>query len=130
MLQRAASYWETHRTLGTFDVVVVGGGMVGLWTAFHLQQASPALRVAVVDQLPSGQTGASTRNAGFACFGSPTELLDDLRHESPKDLLTRLTWRYEGLQAWRAQFNEADLGWQPGRGYEIFDTTQTQDLEA
>ena len=130
MLQRAASYWETHRTVGSYDVLVVGGGMVGLWTAFHLKRQSPTLRLAIVDQLPSGQAGASTRNAGFACFGSPTELLDDLRHESQEDLLARLTWRYEGLQAWRSKFREADLGWQPGRGYEIFDTAQTQDWEA
>ncbi|NDD50362.1 MAG: FAD-dependent oxidoreductase, partial [Flavobacteriia bacterium] len=113
MLQRTASYWETNRTLGHFDVLVVGGGMVGLWTAFHLKRQSPTLRLAIVEQLPSGQAGASTRNAGFACFGSPTELLDDLRHESQEDLLARLTWRYEGLRAWRSQFGEGDLGWQP-----------------
>ena len=130
MLQRTASYWETNRTLGHFDVLVVGGGMVGLWTAFHLKRQSPTLRLAIVEQLPSGQAGASTRNAGFACFGSPTELLDDLRHESQEDLLARLAWRYEGLQAWRSQFGEGDLGWQPGKGYEIFNTNQTHDWEA
>ena len=129
MLQRAASYWETNRTVGSFDVLVVGGGMVGLWTAYHLRKQSPALHIGIVEQFPSGQAGASTRNAGFACFGSPTELLDDMRYESREDSITRLKWRYSGLQAWRSQFSDSDLGWQAGKGYEIFSPSQSQEWE-
>lgn len=129
MLQRPASYWETSRLLGTYDVLIVGSGMVGLWTAFHLRQRAPRLKVGIVDQLPSGQAGASTRNAGFACFGSPTELLDDLRHESRNAIVERLAWRFEGLQAWRATFGTDALGWQPGQGFEIFSREQEAEWE-
>ncbi len=100
--------------------------MVGLWTAWHLQRLAKGLKIGVVDQLPSGQAGASTRNAGFACFGSPTELLDDLHRENRSDIVERLSWRYQGLQSWRETFGEDALGWVPGRGFEIFSTHQSE----
>lgn len=126
MFQRPASFWEENRTLGSYDILIVGAGMVGLWTAWHLQQLAKGLKIGVVDQLPSGQAGASTRNAGFACFGSPTELLDDLHHEHRSDIVERLSWRYQGLQSWRETFGEDALGWVPGRGFEVFSCDQSE----
>jgi len=46
------------------DVVVVGGGYVGLWTAWHLLAAEPGLRVVVLEAERCGH-GPSGRNAGF-----------------------------------------------------------------
>ena len=104
--------------------------MVGLWTAWHMLRHEKHLRIGIVDQLSSGQAGASTRNAGFACFGSPTELLDDLRHENRSDIVERLSWRYQGLQAWKRTFGEEALGWTPGQGFEVFSQTQSEALSA
>lgn len=75
----AFSYWEQSHYDSKADVVVLGSGIVGLSTAIHLKTNNPSLEVLVVDrQWPPH--GASTKNAGFMCFGSPTEILDDIVH--------------------------------------------------
>jgi len=47
------------------DVVIVGGGFTGLWTAYHLVQANPDLKVVLLEQDICGG-GPSGRNGGFA----------------------------------------------------------------
>ncbi|WP_454049161.1 NAD(P)/FAD-dependent oxidoreductase [Cellulomonas sp. Marseille-Q8402] len=54
----------------TADVVVVGAGLTGLWTAYYLLEADPALDVLVVDAAVAGY-GASGRTGGWASAGSP-----------------------------------------------------------
>lgn len=49
----------------TADVAIVGGGYTGLWTAYHLLEADPTLRVVVLEGQEVG-FGASGRNGGFA----------------------------------------------------------------
>jgi len=46
------------------DVCVVGAGLTGLWTAYHLARADPALRIVVVEARVAGY-GASGRNGGW-----------------------------------------------------------------
>ena len=46
-----------------FDVVIVGGGFTGLWTALTLKERSPGLRVALLEAHRCGD-GASSRNGG------------------------------------------------------------------
>ncbi|MGW0574606.1 NAD(P)/FAD-dependent oxidoreductase [Streptomyces sp. NPDC002920] len=52
----------------TADVVIVGGGYTGLWTAYYLKKADPALRVVVLEQRFCGY-GASGRNGGWLYNG-------------------------------------------------------------
>jgi glycine/D-amino acid oxidase-like deaminating enzyme len=47
------------------DVVIVGGGFTGLWTAYALLERAPDLCVVVVEQSVVG-SGASGRNGGWA----------------------------------------------------------------
>src|SRR5262245_50066162 len=49
------------------DVVIVGAGFTGLWTAYYLAQADPSLRVVVLEREVAG-FGASGRNGGW-CVG-------------------------------------------------------------
>jgi glycine/D-amino acid oxidase-like deaminating enzyme len=46
------------------DVVVVGGGFTGLWTAYYLCERDPRLRVVVLEAETAG-FGASGRNGGW-----------------------------------------------------------------
>lgn len=46
------------------DVVVVGAGYTGLWTAYYLLKADPTLRVVVLEKELAGY-GASGRNGGW-----------------------------------------------------------------
>ena len=54
----------------SYDVAIIGGGFSGLWSAFHLKKASPALRIAVFEARKIG-FGASGRNGGWVSSDYP-----------------------------------------------------------
>lgn len=60
------------------DVVVVGAGLTGLWTAYYLARADPTLRVVVLEQEIAG-FGASGRNGGWCSALFPTSWDSTLR---------------------------------------------------
>jgi glycine/D-amino acid oxidase-like deaminating enzyme len=53
---------------GDADVVIVGGGYTGLWTAYYLKMAVPFLRITVLEAKFCGY-GASGRNGGWLYNG-------------------------------------------------------------
>lgn len=55
------------------DVVIVGAGYTGLWTAYYLQQRDPNLNIAILDAEVAGY-GASGRNGGWCSAYFPTEI--------------------------------------------------------
>ncbi|MFG2053496.1 NAD(P)/FAD-dependent oxidoreductase [Micromonospora sp. NPDC048930] len=55
------------------DVVIVGAGYTGLWTAYYLAEADPALRIVVLEKEIAGY-GASGRNGGWCSALFPTSL--------------------------------------------------------
>lgn len=91
------SYWEKAYWFDKVDYCIVGAGYVGLLTSIFLAQKYPSKQIMLVDSHPVPQ-GASTKNAGFACFGSVGELCDDLNHTSHNDLVELVRMRYEGLE--------------------------------
>jgi len=119
------SFWEKNTIFSNIDVCIIGSGIVGLNAAIYLKSGDPELNVMVVDRgfLPYG---ASTRNAGFACFGSLTELLDDLTKESEDEVLKRVEMRYTGLQNLRTLLGDVNIGYEPLGGYELFTTGDLQ----
>jgi glycine/D-amino acid oxidase-like deaminating enzyme len=60
----------------TVDVAILGGGYSGLWTAYFLLRANPALQVAVIERQLCGY-GASGRNGGW-CSPRYPMLIDEL----------------------------------------------------
>jgi len=65
------------------DVVVVGGGFTGLWSAIHLKEADPTMDVVMLEQNVIGY-GASGRNAGFALTTLERNLSQLLRRVGPE----------------------------------------------
>lgn len=55
------------------DVVIVGAGYTGLWTAYYLLKADPRLRVVLLERKSVG-FGASGRNGGWASAIFPISL--------------------------------------------------------
>ncbi|WP_035567310.1 NAD(P)/FAD-dependent oxidoreductase [Hymenobacter sp. IS2118] len=110
------SYWEHQSFFGPADVAIIGAGLVGLTAALYLKQRRPGWRVVVLERgaLPSG---ASTKNAGFACFGSISELIEQ---EKRGDLEAVVAARYAGLARLRELLGDAALDYQPVGGYELF----------
>jgi gamma-glutamylputrescine oxidase len=64
-------------------------------------------------------TGASTRNAGFACYGSLTELMDDAKVMGEAEMIGLVTLRYEGLRKIRKVLNKKDIDYVRNGGYEL-----------
>jgi gamma-glutamylputrescine oxidase len=112
------SHWERDALI-EHELVIVGGGLIGMSLALEVAAARPSWRIAVLERglLPSG---ASTRNAGFACFGSLSELLADAQRMGEGAALELLSERWLGLQALRARFSDAELGYEACGGYELF----------
>ena len=50
------------------DVVILGGGYTGLWTAWFLQEREPALDIVLLEADERCGSGPSGRNGGF-CYG-------------------------------------------------------------
>ncbi|GAB5418080.1 MAG: FAD-dependent oxidoreductase [Crocinitomicaceae bacterium] len=91
------SYWERKHFFDSCDLIVIGAGIVGYSTALHFKQKNPTAKVVILERglLPSG---ASSKNAGFTCFGSPTELADDLQQFNPSTVWDTVALRLEGLR--------------------------------
>lgn len=122
------SFWEKNSFLHPADLVIIGSGIVGLNAALHAKTLDKTLRIVVLERgfLP---TGASTRNAGFACFGSMTELLDDLNTQSETTVFELVERRFAGLQRLRARVGDAALHYEELGGYEIFRESESHIFE-
>ncbi|MBK9701346.1 MAG: FAD-dependent oxidoreductase [Flavobacteriales bacterium] len=106
------SIWEQRSFGAPVHLAVVGAGLVGLWAAVHARRRWPHRRVLVVERGPH-PAGASVRNAGFACFGSPSELLADLAAEGEQAALARVAERWQGLLELRRELGMPSSGSRP-----------------
>jgi len=121
------SYWEKKNFL-TYDLIVVGSGFTGLSAAIHFKKERPKAKILVLER-GNFPTGASTKNAGFACFGSLTEILDDFWTMSPDEVVELVEKRYHGLKQIKRQFGEKALRYQHRNGYEILDQESINAVE-
>ncbi len=120
------SWWERSVLLRPFDFAVLGAGLLGKQIAIRIQAQYPSARIALVDRSPVSY-GASTRNAGFACFGSISEILDDFHRSSERDVIALAEKRYRGISELVATFGAGAIDYKQCGGHEIF--TDRGDLE-
>lgn len=114
------SHWELTTSLRPADVAVVGAGLTGLHAARLLKAGNPSLDVVLLDA-HAVPRGAATRNAGFACFGSPTELLADLDEYGYAATVDTVRGRFRGIEHLRKHYAPRNVGWAEHGGYEVID---------
>ena len=98
------SVWESELFFAPKDFIVIGSGFTGLWSAYYLKKRYPDKSVVILERgiIPSG---ASSRNAGFACFGSFTELESDTQQHGESEMLELVEMRFKGLEKIRKKFS-------------------------
>lgn len=113
------SYWELKEWIQDIDFAVVGSGIVGINCALALREKYPNASILILEKgiLPQG---ASTKNAGFGCFGSLSELLDDMNTHSEDEMVSLAKQRWEGLKALRDMIGDAAMDYRQLGGHEIF----------
>ncbi len=113
------SYWEYKEWFKGNDFIIVGSGIVGLTCAINLKERFPTSNILVLEKgiLPQG---ASTKNAGFACFGSTSELLSDLKNHSEQEVFQLVKKRWDGLLMLRSLLGDKNIDYQHHFGYELF----------
>jgi glycine/D-amino acid oxidase-like deaminating enzyme len=114
------SYWEIKSYLSNIHYTIVGSGIVGLNCALGLKERFPEATIIILERgcLPQG---ASTKNAGFACFGSLSEILDDLKIHSEDDVIELIGKRLKGLKLLRQTLSDTSIAYKQHGGYEVFD---------
>lgn len=113
------SYWEKKLYFSQFDLIIVGSGIVGLSTALFFRKKNKNAKILILEKgiMPDG---ASTKNAGFACFGSAGELLMDLNSSSENDVWSTVKMRWQGLSLLRNLIGDQRMNYENFGGFELF----------
>lgn len=112
------SFWERKEYFENIDFLIIGAGIVGCSTAFHLKKNYPDAKIVLLERgvLPCG---ASTKNAGFASFGGPVELMEDLKKQDAALVWDTVQARYEGLVYLRELIGDRAMDFQQNGGWDI-----------
>tara|TARA_R110002051_G_scaffold104620_1_gene177388 strand:+ start:1153 stop:2262 length:1110 start_codon:yes stop_codon:yes gene_type:complete len=112
------SYWELKEWFTNIDFTIVGSGIVGLNCALELKKKHPKAKILILEKgmLPQG---ATTKNAGFACFGSLSEIIDDLNSHTEQEVFNLVDKRWQGLQLLRNNLGDANIDFQQNKGFEL-----------
>ena len=118
------SYWEYKSWLQQVDFTIVGSGIVGINCALALRKKFPKAKILILERgiLPQG---ASTKNAGFACFGSMSEILDDLKSHTEEEIINLIQKRWIGVQQLRNLLGDEKIQFRTLGGYEVFSEKET-----
>ena len=121
------SYWE-QQSFTQYQHIIIGAGIVGLSVAIELRQRFPKERILILER-GMMSTGASSRNAGFACMGSATELLADLKTMSEEEVLHLFARRKKGLEILRQRLGDDRIGYAANGSYELIDEANLPAIE-
>ncbi|MGL1889315.1 MAG: FAD-binding oxidoreductase [Reichenbachiella sp.] len=119
------SFWEKESFIKEPDLVIVGSGIVGLSAAIDYKIKFPNHDVLIIETgvLPSG---ASTKNAGFACFGSPTEVLMDLENHTENEVISLIEKRIKGLENLKQLLGTSNIEYESPGSFELFSNADSK----
>ena len=121
------SFLERKAFFDGIDFTIIGAGIVGFTTAIQLKDKYPNSRVLILEKgyLPSG---ASSKNAGFTCFGSSTEIFDDLQKSSEENVWQTVKMRYDVLtELFRIVWGR-DIGYEKNGSWDLILEKDTHQL--
>lgn len=113
------SWWEKEGLNSPTDFAVVGAGITGLSAAYFIKRHAPKARVLVLEK-GGRPEGATVRSAGFACFGSASELLADVKSMGESEAIDLACSRYNGLTLLREIHGDLALEYDACGGFEVF----------
>ncbi|MCX7877577.1 MAG: FAD-binding oxidoreductase [Ignavibacteria bacterium] len=121
------SFWERNSFIN-YDYIIIGGGLLGLSTACEIKERFPNKDVLILERgvLPSG---ASTKNAGFLCYGSLTEILADIRNKGEDETVSLVEKRWKGMNKLRVRFRDENIGFVNSGEYELIDERYISSLD-
>jgi len=113
------SFWEMEVYSREWDICIIGSGITGLSTGISLLEQNSQLNILAIDRwfIP---LGASTRNAGFACFGSPSEILNDIERMGEASAISLISKRWNGLRKLRSRIDAEFARYKPNGGFELY----------
>ena len=113
------SFWEKEVFLKNIDLIIIGSGIVGLTAAIEFNRLNPAKKIVILER-GSFPSGASTKNAGFACFGSLTELASDMEVIGDQKVFDLVDRRWRGLSVLKELVGTKSIEYENLGGYELF----------
>jgi len=122
------SFWEKRAITEGIDFLIVGAGLVGISSALSLRERYPDAKIVILER-GYLSTGASTKNAGFACFGSATELVDDLDQMSETAVWDTVELRFRGLKKLLERFSAEQLGYIQFGSWDLIHEKQTETFQ-
>ena len=127
-MQKTWSFWERQYYPQHWDFIVVGGGFCGVSLAYHFQKQNPRARVLILERDILAE-GASSKNAGFACYGTVGEYQSDLKLMGAEAALNLIEQRIKGLEFLKLLVGEAQMSWQQLGGRELYFPDQKEEWE-
>lgn len=120
------SYWEKKSIFYHRNIIVVGAGIVGISAALEAKRLFPKMHILIIDKLPYG-AAASWRNAGFACFGSISEIVSDIKKYGEDVVVDLIRMRWQGLEDTIRLFGASKINFHRKGGFEIFEAKDDYD---
>ena len=115
------SFWEHQQYPFGQATLVVGAGITGLSTALELKKRDAKHPVIVLDRMWPPR-GASTKNAGFVCYGSLSEIVSDLKSMSEQACIDLIRMRWQGSLLLAQRLGKKAIDY--SGGFELFDPSQ------
>jgi len=126
--QHNYSFWEADIIPPACDVAIVGGGLVGISAALELKRLDPNLSIIILEKEAHGH-GASSKNAGFVCFGSPSEIISDLKNVDQQTAIELIRKRYQGIDKIKKDYNASSIHLEWEGALEVFTQDSSDSYE-